>query len=63
MNNYEDQLDEIRVKLFEETNGMKKAEIIKLVNSHAKKIAQEFGISIINEEKIKSRLPSLAGAS
>jgi hypothetical protein len=49
MNNYEDQLDEIRIKLYEETNGLEKDEIIRMVNSHAKKVAQEFGIRIINE--------------
>ncbi|MDR3131425.1 MAG: hypothetical protein LBU18_07750 [Treponema sp.] len=49
MNNYEDQLDEIRIKLYEEMNGLKKNEIIRMVNSHAQKVAQEFGIHIIKE--------------
>ena len=46
MNNFEDQLDVIRVQLYEETKKMDKEEIITNVNSHAKKIAQEFGIKI-----------------
>jgi hypothetical protein len=49
MNNYENELDEIRIKLFEETNGMGKNEIIALVNSRAKRIAQEYGITIVKE--------------
>jgi pyruvate formate-lyase activating enzyme-like uncharacterized protein len=49
MNNYESQLDEIRIKLYEETNGMAKNEIINMVNSHAQKVAQEFGIHIVKE--------------
>jgi len=54
MNNFENQLDVIRVKLYEETKDMDKENIIKYVNSHAQKIAQEFGIKIENtvDEKI-----------
>jgi len=53
MNNFEDQLDVIRVQLYEETKKMDKEDIIRKVNSHAKKIAQEFGIKIdstVNEK-------------
>jgi len=46
MNDFEHQLDEIRIKLFNETKGMKKEDIINNVNSNAKKIANEFGIKI-----------------
>jgi pyruvate formate-lyase activating enzyme-like uncharacterized protein len=49
MNNYENELDEIRIKLYEETNSMGKDEIIRVVNTHARKIAQEFGIHIVKE--------------
>jgi hypothetical protein len=49
MNNFENQLDAIRVKLYEETKDMDKEEIIRNVNSHAQKIAQEFGIKIENK--------------
>jgi len=48
MNNFEDQLDVIRIKLYEKTKEMDKEDIINDVNSHAKKIAQEFGIEIIS---------------
>jgi hypothetical protein len=46
MNNFENQLDIIRIELFEETKNMEKDDIIRNVNCHAKKIAQEFGIKI-----------------
>jgi hypothetical protein len=46
MSDFEDQLDLIRIKLYDETKGMDKEEIVENVNSHAKKIAQQFGIKI-----------------
>jgi hypothetical protein len=49
MDNYENELDKIRIKLYEETNNMKKDEIIGIVNTHAQKIAKEFGIRIVKE--------------
>jgi len=52
MNNFENQLDAIRMELYEETKGMKTEEIIRSVNSHAKKIADEYGIKI--ETKMES---------
>ena len=48
MNDFENQLDEIRIKLFEETKMMDKEDIIRTVNSHARIIAREFGINIEN---------------
>ena len=56
MNNFENQLDVIRIQLYEETKEMDKEDIIRNVNSHAKKIAQEFGIKIestVNEIAFK----------
>jgi hypothetical protein len=53
MNNFENQLDAIRIKLYEETKDMDKEDIIRNVNSHAQNIAQKFGIKIestINEK-------------
>jgi len=38
MNNFENQLDAIRIKLYEETKDMDKENIIINVNSHARKI-------------------------
>jgi len=44
MNDFENQLDDIRIKLYEETKEMSKEEIIRNVNANAQKIAREFGI-------------------
>jgi hypothetical protein len=46
MNNFEEQLDAIRIKLYEDTKEMDKEDIIRNVNFHAQEIAQEFGIKI-----------------
>jgi len=53
MSNFENQLDAIRIKLYEETKDMDKEDIIRNVNSHAHKIAKEFGI------EIESKVPEL----
>jgi hypothetical protein len=53
MNNFEDELDRIRIQLYEETKNLDKASLIKRVNSNAKKIADELGIKIIKTENIK----------
>jgi hypothetical protein len=53
MINFENELDRIRIDLYEKTKEMEKNDIIKSVNSHAEKIALDFGFSIkkkINEE-------------
>jgi len=60
MNNFENQLDAIRVKLYEETKDMDKEDIIKNVNSHAQKVAQEFGIKIENKISEKYFQPMTA---
>jgi hypothetical protein len=48
MNNFENELDEIRIKLYEETKELDTEEIINNVNSHAQNIALEYGFSIKN---------------
>ena len=48
MTDFENQLDEIRIKLYEETKNLEKADIINTVNFDAQKIAHEFGIKIKN---------------
>ena len=60
MNNFEHQLDEIRIKLYEETKEMAKEDIIRHVNFHAKKIAKEFGIIIetrVSENYFETKSP------
>jgi len=61
MNNFEDQLDVIRIKLYEETKAMDKEEIIASVNSHARKIAREFGIKIASTVPDSALQKSLPG--
>ena len=51
MKDFEDELDKIRVELYEETKEMDKKDIIKSVNSHACKIASEYGIKIEHRAK------------
>jgi len=46
MNNFEDQLDVIRIKLNEKTEKMDKETVINNVNVHAREIAREFGIRL-----------------
>jgi len=60
MNNFENQLDAIRVKLYEETKDMDKEDLIRNVNSHAQKVAQEFGIKIENKISEKYFQPMTA---
>ena len=48
MIDFENQLDEIRIKLYEETKNMDRTDIICTVNSHAQKVAEEFGIKVKN---------------
>ena len=57
MKYFEDELDNIRIELYEKTKEMDKTKIISSVNSHAQKIAEEFGIIIkseITEEKYQT---------
>jgi hypothetical protein len=49
MNNFEDQLDKIRLELYEETKDMAKQDDINHVNDTAKRIAAKYGIKIIKE--------------
>ena len=51
MKDFENQLDEIRIQLYEETKELCKEDIIKNVNYHAQKIAHDFGFTIKNTIK------------
>ena len=53
MNHFENQLDEIRIALYEETKEMAKEDIINNVNARARIVAQEFEIKI--EKLIEDR--------
>ena len=57
MKDFENELDEIRIKLYEETKELDVEDIIKNVNSHARCVAYEFGINIkntINEKYLQT---------
>jgi len=51
-NSYEDVLDAIRVDLYEQTKDMTNSDAACVINEHAKKIAEEFGIKIVSSERI-----------
>ncbi|MDR0838151.1 MAG: hypothetical protein LBN99_00750 [Oscillospiraceae bacterium] len=49
-NDFENQLDEIRVKLNERTRDMKNADAAKAANVNAAEIARKYGITIVRGE-------------
>ena len=55
MNNFEYELDKIRIQLYEETKNMDKDSLVKTVNSNARIIADKFGIKIIKAGDIKEK--------
>jgi diaminopimelate decarboxylase len=44
--NFEDQLDAIRIALYEEIKHMSSAEAVALLNERGRKVAAEFGITV-----------------
>jgi hypothetical protein len=55
MNNFEDQLDKIRLELYEETKDMAKQDAINHVNNTAKRIAAKYGIKIIKDPNFTAK--------
>lgn len=53
MSNFEDELDRIRVELYEELKGLTNAESAKIVGERAKKIAEQYKIRIVTESPRK----------
>jgi hypothetical protein len=49
MDNFENQLDKIRIQIFEETKNMENSEMTHMINEHARQIAKEFGIRMIKD--------------
>ena len=47
MNDFEKQLDAIRVKLYEQTKHMSNAEAAKTINENGKKTADRYGITVV----------------
>ena len=44
---YEEQLDSIRIDLYEKTKGMTNSDAAKTTNENARKIAQKYGITMV----------------
>lgn len=47
---FENQLDAIRVQIYEETKGMSSAEAVERMNERARQTAKEFGFQIVKSE-------------
>jgi len=47
MNDFENQLDKIRVEIYEQTRELKNAEAVKAANEHGKALAVKYGIKIV----------------
>ncbi|MDR2836164.1 MAG: hypothetical protein LBV69_08245 [Bacteroidales bacterium] len=52
MTDFEDQLESIRMKLYEQTKDMEKIKAIEFVNNEAKKIGEKYGFKIIKTDEI-----------
>ena len=61
MSNFENELDKIRVDIYEELKGMTNAESSKLIGERGRKIAEQYHIKIITESpgKTSSVAPSV----
>ena len=46
-NDFENQLDKIRVEIHKQTKDMKNAEAVKAANDHSKALAAKYGINIV----------------
>ena len=57
MSNFEEELDKIRIGIYEELKGMTNAESSKIIGERAREIAEQFHIPMIAEspEKMSSR--------
>ena len=54
MDNFEDELDRIRVELYEEWKDLSDAELSKLIRERTQKIAEQYNIKIIPESYRKT---------
>ena len=51
---FETQLDQIRVELYEQTKNMSNMDAIRVINENARKIAKQYGIKIVKGTEIVS---------
>ena len=54
MNNFEEELNKIRVEIYEELKNLTNEESSKLIGERARKIAEQFNIRIIAETPMKA---------
>ena len=47
MNDFENQLDQIRVEIYEQTKDMKNAEVVKAANDLGKALAAKYGVKVV----------------
>jgi hypothetical protein len=59
-NTFEDELDEIRIKLYEETKNMTVKEQVAYFNSLAAPILQEYGLRTLNQIKADEQVKKKA---
>ena len=53
-NNFESQLDAIRIELYEQTKDLSNAEAVKTINVSGEKIADKYGIIVVKNDKHSS---------
>ena len=53
---FEDELDEIRVKLYEETKGMTAEEHVAYIKSLAAPVLKEYGLRTLNQVKAEEQM-------
>ena len=47
MNDFENQLDTIRVEIYEQTKHMSNAEAVKAANDHGRELAAKYGVKVV----------------
>jgi hypothetical protein len=47
---FEQQLDEIRIAIYEETKDMSPEEFVNAINESGRKVAEEFGFTIVKSD-------------
>jgi hypothetical protein len=58
--NFEDEIDSIRIKLYEKYKGCSNEEFVNGINTRAKAVAEKYGITIVKREREASPLNEAA---
>ena len=54
-NDFEDQLDQIRIEIYENMKGKSTKEIVEETNANARKIAEKYGITIVKKDPVRPK--------